>query len=305
MDAELVRAARAGDASSLGVLLGRHRAELHAVALRMLDYGPEAEDAVHDTFLVALGRLDELREPAAVRAWLRTILRRACLARLRDARERPLERIEDLAGPALDALPEQAIDRLAVRDWVWSALGDLSEPLRLTVMLRYFSRASSYEEIAAICGVPVGTVRSRLSEARRKLGEALAESAARAHADSGALTDARRRHFDAVFDDYNRGSSALYAASCSDDLVVRAGATIARGRDEVFRALDEDIAAGVKLHVLEVVASPDVTILEGRFENPADDPMHCPPATTQVYFHRGDAIRAARFHYAPRPAAAG
>jgi Fe2+ transport system protein FeoA len=78
-----------------------------------------------------------------------------------------------------------------------------------------------------------------------------------------------------------------------------------QGRDEVFRGLDEDIEVGVRLHVLGVVASPEVTILEGRFENPPGDPMHCPPATTQVYLHRGEAIRAARFHYAPRPTAAG
>jgi RNA polymerase sigma factor (sigma-70 family) len=283
------------------MLLERHRAGLHAVALSMLGHGPEAEDAVHDTFLVALRRMDGLREPVAVGAWLRTILRHACLARLPESRERPFERIEDLAGPALDALPEQSIDRLAVRDWVWSALEQLSEPLRLTAMLRHFSRASSYEEMAAICGVPIGTVRSRLSQARSKLGEALLETAARAHSDAGVLTAARRRHFDAVFDQYNRGSSELYAASCTDDITVWAGTMIVEGRKTAFRGLDEDIEVGVKLHVLGVVASPDITILEGRFENPRDDPLHCPPATTQVYLHRGEAIRAARFHYAPRP----
>jgi RNA polymerase sigma factor (sigma-70 family) len=271
------------------------------VALSILGHGPQAEDAVHDALLVALRRLDELREPAAFGAWLRTIVRHACLVQLSDARERPVERIEELAGPALDALPEQAVDRLAVRDWVWSALEQLSEPLRLTAMLRYFSHASSYEEMAAICGVPIGTVRSRLSQARSKLGEALLATAARAHSDAGALTAARRRHFDAVFDQYNRGSSELYAASCTAGIVVRVGTRIVEGRETVFRGLDEDIELGVKLHVLGVVASPDITILEGRFENPRDDPLHCPPATTQVYLHCGEAIRAARFHYAPRP----
>jgi RNA polymerase sigma factor (sigma-70 family) len=286
------------------MLLERHRAGLHAVALSILGHGPQAEDAVHDAFLVALRRLDELREPAAVGAWLRTVARRACLVQLSDLRERPVERIEELAGPAVDALPARAVDRVAVRDWVWTALEQLSEPLKLTAMLRYFSQASSYEEMAAVCGVPVGTVRSRLSQARSKLGEALLETAARAHSDAGALNAARRRHLDAVFDQYNRGSSELYAASCTDDITVRAGTMIMTGRETVFRGLDEDIEAGVKLHVLAVVASPDITILEGRFENPRDDPLHCPPATTQVYLHRGETIRAARFHYAARPSEA-
>ena len=304
-DVDLVRTAQAGDATSLGLLLDRHRTRLHALALGMLGHGPEAEDAVHDTFVVALRSIDELREPSAVGSWLRTILRNACLMRLRDSHERPVERIEELAGPAPDAMPEQAIDRLAVRDWAWSALARLSEPLRLAVMLRYFSRASSYEQIAAVCGVPVGTVRSRLSQARIKLGEALVETASHAHSDAGTLTDDRRRHFAAVYDEYNRGSSDLYIASCTNDVEVSFGTDALRGPQELVRGLAEDLEVGVRQHVVEVVASPEITIVETRFENPSDDPSHCPPAATQVYFHRGEAIRAARIHHAPhQPTAA-
>jgi Sigma-70 region 2 len=53
-DAELARAAQGGDATSLGILLERHRAPLYAVALRMLGHGPHAEDAIQDAFLIAL-----------------------------------------------------------------------------------------------------------------------------------------------------------------------------------------------------------------------------------------------------------
>ena len=58
---------------------------------------------------------------------------------------------------------EEAIERLALREWVWAALYELPEVLRVTAMLRYFGSYSSYEEISAILGVPVGTVKSRLS----------------------------------------------------------------------------------------------------------------------------------------------
>ena len=78
-DAQLVRAAQGGDATSLGVLLERHRAPLHALALRILGHGPQAQDAVQDAFLIALRNIDRLREPQAVGAWLRVILRNVCL----------------------------------------------------------------------------------------------------------------------------------------------------------------------------------------------------------------------------------
>ncbi len=82
-DADLVRAAQNGDTASLGVLLERYRASLHARALGILGLGPQAEDAVHDTFLVALRRIDWVREPAAVGGWLHAVLRNVCLMRLR------------------------------------------------------------------------------------------------------------------------------------------------------------------------------------------------------------------------------
>ena len=69
-DAALVRAAQAGDIAGLGALLERHRSRLHAIAVSILGHGPQAEDAVQDTFLIALRRIGELRDPAAARAWL-------------------------------------------------------------------------------------------------------------------------------------------------------------------------------------------------------------------------------------------
>ncbi|WP_420541956.1 RNA polymerase sigma factor [Rubrobacter calidifluminis] len=74
---------KGGDATSLGILLERHWASLYGLALYMLGYGPEAEDIVQETFLVALGNIDRLRDPEAVGGWLRGITRNICLAQLR------------------------------------------------------------------------------------------------------------------------------------------------------------------------------------------------------------------------------
>ena len=177
-DADLVRAAQAGDTAGLGALLERHRSRLHAIAVSILGHGPQAEDAVQDACVIALRRIGELRDPGAARAWLSAILVNVCRGQLRSARVASGLDPCDPPGPDTAA---QAIDDGALRDWVWTALARLSEPLRLAVMLRYFTGASSYEAIAEVCGVPVGTVRSRLSAAKRRLAEELLETAALAH----------------------------------------------------------------------------------------------------------------------------
>ncbi len=193
-DAELARAAQGGDATSLGILLERYRASLHALALRMLGHGPEAQDAVQDAFLIALRSIDRLREPEAVGGWLHGILRNVCLRQLRERRD---EILFDVSVATLEKSPseppvEEAIDQLAMREWVWTALSRLPEVLRVTAMLRYFGSFSSYEEISAILDVPVGTVCSRLSQVKVKLAEALLKTAGLEHGEARKLAESQR-----------------------------------------------------------------------------------------------------------------
>jgi RNA polymerase sigma factor (sigma-70 family) len=304
-DAELVRTAQGGDATSLGILLERHRAPLHALALRILGHAPQAQDAVQDAFLIALGNIDRLREPEAVGAWLRAILRNVCLQRLRQGRGEIL--FDELAG-RLEREPyepsaEESIDRLALRDWVWTALSELPEPLRVTAMLRYFGSYSSYEELSAILGVPLGTVRSRLSRVKAKLADALLKTAKLEHEEARDLAESRARFFAKAFDEFNRRQSyEMFTNAFSDDLVMAfSDGTIRRGRAFLLAELEEDLEAGIKLHPTNVLASKGMTVMEGDFENPPHAPFHCPPATSMVFFHRDGAIRRVRRHFAPRP----
>jgi RNA polymerase sigma-70 factor (ECF subfamily) len=78
---------------------------------------------------------------------------------------------------------------------VWTALSELPEALRVTAMLRYFGSHASYEEIGAILGVPVGTVRSRLSRAKIKLADALLKTADLEHDEARRLAEAGGRFF--------------------------------------------------------------------------------------------------------------
>jgi RNA polymerase sigma-70 factor (ECF subfamily) len=229
------------------------------------------------------------------------IARNLCLQRLRRRRELPLDMAAAAGRPASDDGPEEILDRHALSDWVWSALGGLSEPLRNVVVLRHFSHASSYQDVAAALGIPVGTVRSRLSEARRKLADELMHQAARSHGDHAALDGARRSFFRDVCDEYNRGSGCtvlLSALSPTAQLRTSAVAEVDRGPKAIARGLQSDLDAGVRLRVLNVIAGEGITIVEGAFDNPSNDPTHCPPITTQVFVHQDAYIRAIHLHYA-------
>jgi RNA polymerase sigma factor (sigma-70 family) len=289
-DGELARAARAGDVASLGDLLERYRPPLHAAALRLVGHG-NADDAVQETFVIALRRIGELREPEAVGGWLHAVLRNVCLMSVR--RQRVLEfggdgpRTEDLPDPAGSA--EEVIDGLALRDWVWTALASLPVPLQATAMLRWFGSYPSYAEIAAILGVPVGTVRSRLSEAKRRLAEALLESAGLAHDQARRARDRGVALYGGAFDDRVRWEMLTRTFS-ADVVAFRFGRGKVRGLRSVTAAVMADAEAGVQLHPTRVLASERVTVLEGRFRNPLDDPYHCPPTTSHVHFHREDGL---------------
>jgi RNA polymerase sigma factor (sigma-70 family) len=303
-DPQLARAAQCGDAVSLGMLLERHRAPLHALALRMLGHGPEVQDAVQDAFLVALRTIDHLREPEAVGRWLRGILRNVCLMRLRERRQQKIlfERPERDSESAFSEFPvEEAIDRLAMREWVWSALDRLPEDLQLTAALRYFSsHPSSYEEISAILGVPMGTVKSRLNTAKLKLAEALLETAGLEHDETRRLTEARANFFETAYADYNQSKGYdLLASAFSEDLVLSMANEKVFHRGYVFLVGDweTDLEVGVKMLPKEVISSKDVALIECDIENPPDSPHTCPPAVSQVAAYRDGKIHRLHWHF--------
>lgn len=212
-DAELVRAAQAGNVESLGLLLARHQAPMRAVALSILGYGPDADDAVQEASLVALRRIGDVRTPAAISGWLRALVRNVCLMQVRSRSAVPVPDVAVLAPLSTSADPAALVEQSALRDWIWSAIGELSPTLRLPTLLRYFTDVTSYDEVAAACGIPVGTVRSRLSQARAKLSAALLATAEQAHDDVSRLTESRRREGQELLLSARRGSfeSALAA----------------------------------------------------------------------------------------------
>ena len=285
-DVERVHAAQAGDVAAMGALLEDYRARLYAAALTMLGDRVQAQDAVQDAFLVALRRLGDLREPAAVGGWLHRIVRNECRMRLRAYRKLPGEIAVQTRTHRCDV--DEAFEQLALRDWLWTTLEGLPDDLRATVMLRYFTRHTTYIEIAAILGIPVGTVRSRLHQAKRRLADELLASVTAAHRDHGALVAQREHWWRAVVDEVEKeGTAALYIEDAMPDTLVEAPAMgyRAQGVEDHARGMVETVTAGVRVQLTAIVASEGVTIVEADYENPVDDPHHCPATHTEVRFH--------------------
>ena len=306
-DAELVRAAKEGDTTSLGLLLERYRAPLYGLALQILGHGWDAQDAVHDTFLLALCKIDQVRDPAAVGGWLHMVLRNVCRMRLREGQGEILsdELPRYAERSSLEPSPEEAIDRLAMRDWVWTALATLPEVLRVTAMLRYFGSHASYEEISAILGVPVGTVKSRLNQVKVKLAEALLRTAGLAYDEARLLTESQEHYWRVAFDEYNiKRNYEMLASTFSDDppVLLYSEGTAFCGHAFLVDLWEEDLEAGINMPVKNIIAGKDITIIESDFENPPEDPFHCPPATSMVFFYHHDQIHRVHQYYAPRPA---
>jgi RNA polymerase sigma-70 factor (ECF subfamily) len=180
-DAELLTRARQGDPAAFGELVDRHRVAVYRAARAALGSHADAEDAAQDAFLLAYRRLDSFRGEASFKTWLLTIAWRQAINRRRSltrmwrrlvapAPGEPDDVLAAVAAPA--STPEAAAADAELRRAVRDAIRQLSPALRDTFLLAQ-SDAYSYEEIGAMQRVPVGTVKWRVSEARRKIREAL------------------------------------------------------------------------------------------------------------------------------------
>jgi len=301
VDVELTRAAQAGDVAAVGLLLERNRAGMRAVALSLLGPGPDVDDVLQEAALVALVRLADLRDPTAAGAWLRMIVRNKCRMLLRDSpptEPLPPSQSTREASPG----PEALLEHHAMRDWVWEAVEELPGTLRMPLMLRHFTEGvTSYEHIAAVCGVPVGTVRSRLHQARAKLATALSATADTAHADTRARSadswdEARNTLTEAQAGNFAR----VLARRWSPDVALMDGASRMGGARLLTRAMDVDLAAGVRQRPVNVVAGRSIAVWEMDLINPADAPDHCPPSVAWIMTLSGGRVAQLRLFH-PRP----
>ena len=162
-EAQLLRRARDGDREAVGVLYGRFRDRMVSLAFGVLRDRESAEDAAQEILLRAFDKMPLLQSESEFSSWLYRLALNLCLDRKR-ALERRAQLLEQKPAPVehQPAFDAQVETRLALE----RALDELDETSRVILMLREWHELS-YDEIAHVLGLPLGTVKSRLNAARR------------------------------------------------------------------------------------------------------------------------------------------
>jgi RNA polymerase sigma-70 factor (ECF subfamily) len=173
-DEDLVRRYLSGDRAAFAALVERHERRIYNLALRMTGQPEDARDATQDAFLTVLRKLSTFRGESAFSTWLHRVAVNACYDLLRKRRRAPmLERGSGEDRPPAE--PPPAPDHADASDLsidVQRALLQVPEDFR-AVMILHDVRDLPQEEVGAILGIPVGTVKSRLHRGRIALARAL------------------------------------------------------------------------------------------------------------------------------------
>jgi RNA polymerase sigma-70 factor, ECF subfamily len=158
---------------------------LYRTALRLTRNPQEAEDLVQETMLKAFRFADSYQRGTNLRAWLFRILNTSAINRFRKQATHPVttslpegedfylyNRIRDMTGQELSAAAEDEVLSQYLDEDVYRALNNLPLNFRMPVILADIE-GLSYKEIAEALQIPIGTVMSRISRARRQLQQSL------------------------------------------------------------------------------------------------------------------------------------
>ena len=180
-DELLIRRAQRGDADAFEQLLLEHQKNVYNLCYRMAGNPDDAMDLSQETFLRAWRCLDQYQFASAFSTWLYRLCSNICIDFLRRRRRQqtvPLT-FEDADGeeqtyavPDAQPLPEEQVELKRTRETLAAAMAQLLPEHRAVLQLRVVNEMS-YEQIADVLDIQIGTVKSRLSRARNQLKKIL------------------------------------------------------------------------------------------------------------------------------------
>lgn len=182
-DEHLIHAAQQGDMTAFNALVRRHERAVFSVCMRLLSDAALAEDASQDTFIRAWNAIDSFRG-GVVRPWLLRIATNRAYDLLRARSRRPASSLDhelfevepEWTSQAVPTEgPEAHATRTELSIHLEKALATLPDDQRLAIVLSDV-QGYGYDEIAEICGVAIGTVKSRISRGRAGLRDILRSS---------------------------------------------------------------------------------------------------------------------------------
>jgi RNA polymerase sigma-70 factor (ECF subfamily) len=173
-DLDLIRRLAAGDESAVGDLVAAYGQRLYAYALRLTDDPALADDVTQDALVTAWQTARRFRGEGRPIAWLLGIVHHTALKAVRRRPQRISDEMEQaLVSPV--ASPEELAQAGQQAEWIRLGLQRLS-PEHRAVLELVFYQGLRLEEVARVCRVPLGTVKSRLSYARKQLRGVLLRS---------------------------------------------------------------------------------------------------------------------------------
>ena len=164
--AQLVERARAGDAAAADRLVRLHLGAAYAVALAITRSPHDAQDVAQDALVLALERLGECRDPARFGGWLVRIVRNRAFNHRRYLGIRAAEPLDEAQDAPAFGNPAEDAERAQLRDRLNDAVGSLPDTQR-EVLLLHDLEGWKHREIGEALGMPEGTVRYHLFNARR------------------------------------------------------------------------------------------------------------------------------------------
>nr|AMP53415.1 sigma70-ECF: RNA polymerase sigma factor, sigma-70 family [uncultured bacterium] len=176
-EAAIVRKVLGGDANAFETLVLEYEKNVYNIALRMTGNSEDAADMTQEAFIKAYNSLQSFRGDSKFSVWLYRIVSNVCLDFLRSKNRRPTVSLsvedDDGEDAQLDVAdesqsPELLLDRKLTRESVRRGLDSLPPDYRQILLLREI-QGLSYDEIAQALGLEVGTVKSRIFRARKRL----------------------------------------------------------------------------------------------------------------------------------------
>ena len=177
----LIDRASGGDPEAFNRLMEQHERRMYAVALRMCANREDAQDCLQEAMLRVYRAIGGFKGESSFSTWVYRITMNTCLDELRRRKNKQSTSLDDLLdegwAPADDrSSPERQAVRAETARTLHQTIRELPEDMRAAVVLRDI-QGYSYEEIAQILDINVGTIKSRISRGREKLREKLRKKA--------------------------------------------------------------------------------------------------------------------------------
>jgi RNA polymerase sigma factor (sigma-70 family) len=296
---EFVKAARAGDGQAWSVLYQQFYPGLYAAAIQLCGNFPEAKDIVQDSFVTAWLKISQLKDAVTFGSWIKTILIRNCYQwRYKNKQRKAIDPgclpDEHLIGYEL----EKELDHLLTEKRLRTVLTRLPETLRITLLLRYFSAFQSYNEISEILSIPIGTVRSRLNEAKSKLMERWNEHPGfdvNVIKESNEWNEFYYQAYSGLHFHDDQKNRLINHLDKSIQIVLPSGQFNIGSR--VFEnIIADDKRVGSYLTPVNVVSSGNISVIEVSHHNSVEHPHHCPPRSVTILFRKKTEVNKMNLH---------